>query len=165
MQVQAPETSSARDFDFWMGSWDVSCRRLQKRLAECDEWDDFTATARAWPLLNGLGNVDEFHTDYKDGFAGMSLRLFEPASRTWSIYWADSRYSGPLEPPVVGAFSDGVGVFECDDAFNGKPIRVRYTWSRVTTGSPRWEQAFSTDGGVTWETNWINDFTRTADPS
>ena len=87
------------------------------------------------------------------------------ASRTWSIYWADSRYSGPLEPPVVGAFSDGVGIFENDDAFNGKPIRVRYMWSRVTTDTPRWEQAFSSDGGVSWETNWINDFTRTADPS
>jgi hypothetical protein len=52
-----------------------------------------------------------------------------------------------------------VGIFECDDTFDGRPIRVRYTWSRVTTGSPRWEQALSPEGGVTWETNWINDFT------
>ena len=160
MVVHAPETSSARDFDFWMGSWNVSGRRLRERLAGCEEWVEIGGTSVAWPLLGGLGNVDEFHTDYGGGYSGMSLRLFEPETRTWSIYWADSRSPGPLEPPVVGAFAGDVGVFECDDTFGGRPIRVRYTWSRVTGGSPRWEQAFSPDGGATWETNWINDFTR-----
>ncbi len=158
MVVHAPDTSSARDFDFWMGSWTVRGRRLRERLAGCEEWEEIEATSVAWPLLDGLGNVDEFRTDSGGGYSGMSLRLFDPATRTWSIYWADSRFPGPLEPPVVGAFSGDVGIFECDDAFDGRPIRVRYTWSRVTTGSPRWEQAFSPDGGVTWETNWVNDF-------
>jgi hypothetical protein len=162
MSVQAPPLSSHRDFDFWMGTWNVRGRRLRERLAGCHEWDDLDATSVAWPLLDGLGNVDEFRTDYQGGFVGMSLRLFDSATRMWSIYWADSRNTGPLDPPVVGFFSDGVGVFECDDTFDNRPIRVRYTWSRVTTDHPRWEQAFSTDEGETWETNWINDFTRTA---
>ena len=39
------------------------------------------------------------------------------------------------------------------------PIRVRFIWSGVTTPTPRWEQAFSDDGGETWETNWVMDFT------
>jgi len=160
MVVHAPEASSARDFDFWMGRWTVAGRRLRERLADCDEWVELTGTSVAWPLLDGLGNVDEFHTDFGGGYAGMSLRLFDPTTRTWSIYWADSRYPGPLEPPVVGAFAGDVGIFECEDTFEGRSIRVRYTWSRVTTGSPRWEQAFSEDGGASWETNWINDFTR-----
>lgn len=160
MVVRAPETSSAQDFDFWMGSWEVHGRRLRKRLAGCEDWDELEGSATAWPLLDGLGNVDEFRTDFDGGFAGMSLRVFDPGTRTWSIYWADSRFPGPLEPPVVGAFDGDVGEFECDDVFNGKPIRVRYTWSRADADAPRWEQAFSEDGGVTWETNWINDFER-----
>ena len=164
MSVQVPETSSARDFDFWMGSWNVRGRRLRERLAGCEDWEPLEATSVAWPLLDGLGNVDEFRTDQGGGYSGMSLRLFDPATRTWSIYWADSRFPGPLEPPVVGAFSGDVGVFECDDTFEGRPIRVRYTWSRVSSGSPRWEQAFSPDGGLTWETNWVNDFTRATTP-
>jgi hypothetical protein len=162
MSVQAPAASSARDFDFWIGSWSVRGRRLRERLAGCQEWDELEATSVAWPLLDGLGNVDEFRTDYQGGFVGISLRLFDPTTRMWSIYWADSRNTGPIDPPVVGSFADDVGVFECDDTFNDIPIRVRYIWSRVTTEHPRWEQAFSTDGGETWETNWVNDFTRIA---
>jgi hypothetical protein len=83
----------------------------------------------------------------------------------WSIYWADSRHTGLLEPPVVGSFASGVGVFEGDDTFNGQPIRVRYTWSRTDTETPRWEQAFSPDEGKTWETNWIMDATRVGEPA
>jgi hypothetical protein len=93
----------------------------------------------------------------------MSLRFFDPKTRRWSIYWADSRRSGLLDPPVIGGFEGGVGIFEGDDTFEGTPIRVRFTWSRTDTPSPRWEQAFSADGGKTWETNWIADFTRVGD--
>jgi hypothetical protein len=155
-------TSTAHDFDFWMGRWDVRGTRLRERLAGSDEWEEITATSVAWPLLGGLGNVDEFHTEFRGGFAGMSLRLFDPATATWSIYWADTLRPGPLEDPVVGSFDGNVGVFECEDVFAGRPILVRYTWSRIDTPSPRWEQSFSDDGGQTWETNWVNDFTRLA---
>jgi hypothetical protein len=152
--------STAHDFDFFMGRWNVHGRRLRERLADCDEWLDITAVAEAWPLLGGLGNVDTFETDFGGGFHGASIRFFHPDSETWTIYWADSRFSGPLAEPVVGKFENNVGIFEAEDTWDGVPILCRYTWSRVDTATPRWEQAFSTDGGETWETNWINDFTR-----
>jgi hypothetical protein len=151
--------ATARDFDFWMGGWNVRNRRLRHRLAGSDEWEEFDATVSARPLLDGLANEDEFRTDHGGGFVGMSFRFFDPERRRWSIYWADSRRSGVLDPPVFGGFSGDVGVFEGDDTHEGIPVRVRFTWSGVDTPTPRWEQAFSDDGGTTWETNWIMDFT------
>jgi hypothetical protein len=157
---QAVESSGLRDFDFWMGSWEQRNRRRKEWLADCDEWIEFESTSVAWPILGGLGNADELRTDFAGGFIGMSFRFFDLETRLWSIYWADSRHTGLLDPPVVGSFASGVGVFEGDDTFNGQPIRVRYTWSRTDTETPRWEQAFSPDAGTTWETNWIMDATR-----
>jgi hypothetical protein len=160
MSATVKAGSTVRDFDFWMGSWTARNSRLRERLAASDEWEEFESTSNAWPILDGMGNEDDFHTDFQGGFAGMSLRFFDPKARQWSIYWADSRRSGLLDPPVIGRFENGVGIFEGDDTFEGRPIRVRFTWSRTDTLSPRWEQAFSVDGGETWETNWIADFTR-----
>jgi hypothetical protein len=151
--------SRASDFDFFMGSWRVRNRYLRRRLAGSEEWVEFDARSIARPLLDGLGNEDEFRTDHAGGFIGMSFRFFDPESGRWSIYWADTRRPGELDPPVVGAFSGDTGVFEGDDTHEGRPVRVRFVWSRTTTGTPRWEQAFSEDGGETWETNWIMDFT------
>ena len=151
---------TARDFDFWMGSWNVRNRLLRERLRGCDEWDEFASTVVARPILDGLGNEDEFRTSWGGGFVAMSFRFFDPGSRRWSIYWADARRPGLLDPPVIGSFDGDTGIFEGEDTFEGRPIRVRFTWSRVDTPTPRWEQAFSEDGGKTWETNWIADFTR-----
>ena len=104
-----------------------------------------------------------FRTDHDGGFTGMSFRFFEPETKRWWIYWADSRRPGELDAPVTGAFDGDVGIFEGEDIFNGRPILVRFTWSGVTTPTPRWEQAFSDDDGETWETNWVMDFTRADD--
>ena len=163
MTQTATSEGTARDFDFWFGSWDCRNRRLRERLAGSDGWDEFNSTVVARPILDGLGNEDEFRTDYAGGFVGMSFRFFDPERKRWSIYWADTRRSGELDPPVLGGFSEDTGVFEGDDTLDGRPIRVRFIWSGVTTPTPRWEQAFSEDGGVTWETNWIMDFTRAED--
>ena len=149
-----------RDFDFWIGSWKVRNRRLVERLAGSDEWEEFDAEVVARFLMDGLGNEDEFRTDHDGGFIGMSFRFFDPAEKRWSIYWADSRRSGVLDPPVFGTFEGDIGIFEGEDLFDGRPILVRFTWSGITTPTPRWEQAFSADGGETWETNWVMDFTR-----
>ena len=132
----------------------------RERLAGSDEWDEFDSKVAARPMPDGLGNEDVFCTDYGGGFVGMSFRFFDPETELWSIYWADSRRPGLLDPPVIGSFSGDIGVFEGEDTFDGRPILVRFTWSGVTTPTPRWEQAFSDDDGETWETNWIMDFTR-----
>lgn len=152
--------STANDFDFWFGTWDVRNRWLTRRLAGSQAWEEFEATVTARPLPGVLGNEDEFRTEHAGGFVGMSFRFFDPERGRWSIYWADSRRPGELDPPVFGTFSDGVGVFEGEDVHRGRPILVRFTWSGVETPTPRWEQAFSDDGGRTWETNWVMDFSR-----
>jgi hypothetical protein len=149
------------DFDFLHGEWNSHQRRLRTWLVGSDEWDEFEATLAARPMLEGLGSVEELRSEFDGGFVGMTFRFFDPASGQWSVYWASSRRpSLLLDPPVIGSISGDGGVFECDDRFDGRPIRVRYTWSGVTTPTPHWEQAFSTDGGETWETNWVADFTR-----
>src|SRR5262245_47681337 len=88
----------------------------------------------------------------------MSFPFNDPATGRWAIYWADNR-RGTLDPPVYGSFDGATGVFQGEDSFEGRPILVRFIWSRVDTPSPRWEQAFSEDGGKTWETNWYMDMT------
>ena len=114
-------------------------------------------------ILRGMGNVDEIDFPTK-GWSGATLRLFDPQSARWSIYWANSR-DGIMQPPVVGAFSGGVGEFYCDDIDEGKPIRVRYIWSHITEHSARWQQAFSLDLGATWETNWLMELRRAPENS
>jgi hypothetical protein len=154
------ERATSSDFDFLLGKWNVRNRRLAHRLVGSDDWDEFPSKAAARPLPGGLGNEDVFCTAYGGGFVGMSFRFFDPATGLWAIYWTDTRRPGLLDPPVIGSFSADVGTFEGDDTHRGRPIRVRFTWSGVTTSSPRWEQAFSDDGGETWETNWTMDFAR-----
>jgi len=150
--------ATATDFDFLLGSWNVANRMLRRRLAGSDDWEEFAATAVVRPILDGLGNEDVFRTEHDGGFVGMSFRFFDPEKRRWSIYWADSRRPGELDPPVVGCFEGDLGVFHGEDVHRGRPVLVRFTWSRGTTECPRWEQAVSDDGGRTWETNWVMDF-------
>ena len=159
-QPERAQESGVDDFDFWMGRWHAHNRMRRKWLADCDEWDEFEATSVARPILDGLGNEDEFRTDWGGGFVGMSFRFFDPATGQWSIYWASTRRPGVLDPPVTGGFSGATGTFEGTDTHQGRAVQVRYIWSGVTTPTPRWEQAFSGDGGKTWETNWVMDFTR-----
>jgi hypothetical protein len=148
------------DFDFRPGRWHIENERLLERLQGCTEWEHFPASSTGWLILDGIGNMDDFVTeDWRPGFIGMSLRLFNPQTKLWSIYWM-SNQTGKLEPPVVGGFKDGIGIFEGDDVLEGRPIRLRFTWSKITTTSALWEQEFSDDGGQTWEKNWIMRMTR-----
>lgn len=147
-------------FDWFVGNWTSTQRRLRWPLTESDEWYEFPGVHRAWNVLDGFGNFDEamFPTQ---GFGGVTLRLYDKSSDEWSLYWASSR-SGLSLPPVVGRFgADGRGVFTSPDVYDGKPIQVRYVWSEITATTARWDQAFSADGGTTWQTNWIAEFTRT----
>jgi hypothetical protein len=146
-------------FDFIAGKYRVHNRRLAQRLRNSREWIEFEATNDGRLLLNGFANEDEFRTDYWQNFIGMTFRFFDPKQNRWSIYWMDT-ITRRLDPPVVGSFVGSTGTFVTDDVFDGKPIVVRFIWSRTDTSTPRWEQAFSPDGGKTWETNWIMDFRR-----
>ena len=159
--------SAARDFDFLMGPWRIRNTRLVHRLAGCNDWEVFDATGTARPLPAGIGNCDDFTPlVWKPGYVGMSLRVYCPASQSWSIYWLDNLTggldpaTGQLLPPVVGGFQNGVGLFEGEELFEGRPVRVRFEWSRMHTSAPRWQQAFSDDGGTTWEVNWVMEFAR-----
>jgi len=150
------------DFDFWTGRWNVRNERLKERLRGATEWETFDAVAEARPLPGGLGNIDSFvASEWRPGFVGMTVRLFDRATDRWSIYWASSD-RGIFDPPVIGRFDNGVGVFEGNDEHEGTPVRVRFLWTHETPTTARWEQAFSTDGGATWETNWIMHFYRSA---
>ena len=154
------DRDGSHDFDFQTGHWRIHNERLKERLQGCTEWETFEATNHAGPLPGELGNMDSFLTEHWPGFVGMSLRLYNPRTRRWSIYWASNRIDG-LEPPVVGSFDGkGVGVFEGRQELDGRPILVRFTWSDITENGARWEQAFSPDDGKTWEKNWIMTMTR-----
>jgi hypothetical protein len=146
------------DFDFFIGSWTVVNRRRRALFAGAAEWDTYPATTTCRSILGGSGNTDEMTFPTK-GTHGMSLRLFDAGRKDWSIYWANG-VSGAMDPPVVGTFAGDRGDFYGDDVYEGKPIRVHYIWTGTTSATPRWEQEFSADGGVTWESNWSMEFTR-----
>lgn len=158
---EAQIRDGSHGFDFEFGKWHVHHRVL--RVSGGSEWREFDGTSDDRPLMDGSANVED-NTFYKpDGFThGVALRAYDSKTGQWAIWWLDSRYpSGAMDPPAVGAFHDGVGTFYSDSTVNGVTTRARLIWSHITPTSARWEQALSTDGGKTWETNWIMDFTRT----
>ena len=155
------DPSAPTDFDFFMGSWRVAHRRLKERLVGCSEWESFPSLCVAQKTLGGFGNIDDNILEIPSGtYRAVSIRSFDAKLGTWSIWWLDSRYPGSLDVPVVGSFANGVGTFFAEDTWEGKPIRVRFLWTLPRPDSPHWEQAFSSDAGATWETNWLMDFTR-----
>lgn len=152
----------SHDFDFIYGRWRMPNHRLKKRLAGSHDWVDFITCDEGSPLPGGIGDMDFWRTNYWKDFVGVTIRTYDPKTGLWRLYWVDNRFSGGvMEPPVVGKFNGNVGVFEGSDTYNGRPIIVRFTWTVNPKGSKvvaKWNQAFSTDGGKTWETNWYNEF-------
>ena len=160
----AKADDAPRDFDFLVGHWQVSHRRLRKRLVGSQDWDEFGGTLRNWPVLGGHGNVGDNVFEFPTGTVrGIGLRSYDPKARQWLSWWLDGRAPTSSAPPVRGGFAaDGVGTFIGDDTLDGQPIKTRVLWSRITARSARWEQACSNDAGASWETNWISDFERKA---
>jgi hypothetical protein len=157
-------SNAQSDFDFFIGRWNVRNRRLRERLKGSTEWDEFDGTVVARPLWGGHGNVDEYEARAPFGLIqGMTVRLYNRRSGQWSLTWAN-RDNGVLDTPMIGGFRDGRGEFYDQEMFEGRSIYVRYVWSDITKASCRWEQAFSPDGGKTWEVNWIMEFTRAETP-
>jgi hypothetical protein len=150
------------DFDWMFGTWKTSLRKLEKPLSGSTKWIEFEGTQVSRPLLGGLANVDEFVVENADRHVkGLTLRLYNPETREWSIYWANAKAGVLAMPPTVGHWTDGRGEFFDREEFEGKPIVVRYVWSGITETSAHFEQSFSSDDGKTWEVNWISDIERT----
>jgi hypothetical protein len=160
LEIKASSTSSAKDFNFFTGNWYLDNHKLKERLAHCVEWLDFPATQSMSLILHGIGNRDNYLATI-DGkaFEGMTLRLFNPKTKLWSIYWTDSN-SGTLEVPMVGSFDHNIGLFYARDIFHGKPVIVMFKWDKSDPIRPIWSQAFSDDEGKTWEWNWFMYFQR-----
>ena len=150
------------DFAFIEGRWTSRQSRLVEVLTGSDEWYEFDATLEAWVHLDGNSTYDVLRAPSR-GIEGVTLRLFSPSEKVWRIWWASATSDGHLDEPVVGRFDGAVGTFECDDTWQGRPIRVRYQWLDTDTPTPRWEQSFSDDGGATWEVNWKATFQRALD--
>ncbi len=149
------------DFDFFMGAWNSHHRRLRERLRGSTEWDEFDSTITARKILGGHGNMDEGVMERPGGpVYGMTIRLYNPETRLRSLYWLDSN-SGTVQPPQIGRFDGhGRGEFYDREVIGDKVIISRFIWTVVSENACHWEQAFSADGGKTWETNWIIDHTR-----
>jgi hypothetical protein len=151
-------TGSVHDFAYFAGGWTTRQRRLVARGVGSTEWDEFPATLCMRPYLEGVVTVDEMHLPTK-GWAGVTVRAFDLEKGQWSIYWINSQ-NGRVDPPVVGGFDGDRGEFFGDDVDGGRPVKVRYLWTKIDRDHARWEQAFSYDGARTWETNWTADFQR-----
>jgi len=158
--AQDTKRDGRADFDFLIGQWKSHNRRLRERLKGSTAWEEFEGAAVVRKVLGGLGNFDEITMDRSSGrIVGVTLRLYDPISQQWSLYWADS-VNGILQTPMIGRFEKGRGEFFAQEIFEGQSIFSRFIWSGITETSCRWEQAFSADGGKTWETNWIMEFVR-----
>jgi hypothetical protein len=153
--------SPASDFDFLVGSWTVLHRRRRRRLVDERNWDAFGGTFVNWPLLGGYGNVGDNVMNAPSGtFRGIGMRTYDPAARLWSSWWVDGRNPTVIGDPLRGSFADGIGTFLADEVLDGRAVKARVQWSKITSTSALWEQSASADGGASWEVNWTSAFTR-----
>lgn len=154
------ERDGQKDFDWEIGSWTTHLKRLKSPLSGSTEWVEYRGTTDVRPVMDGRANLVELKVEGPAGrIEGASLRLYNPQARQWSLHFA-SAGDGVLTPPTIGSFRDGCGEFYAQDSWNGRTILVRFVISDVTPNSARFEQAFSTDGGKSWEVNWIATDTR-----
>ena len=154
-QAPAELRDGSRDFDFEIGAWETHLKRRLRPLSGSNEWVEYRGRSVVRPIMNGRANVVELNVSGPAGqIEGLSLRLYNPESRQWSLNFSNIR-SGVLTEPVVGEFKNGRGEFYGTDILNGRTILVRFVIHGITARSARFEQAFSDDGGKTWEVNWI----------
>jgi hypothetical protein len=161
MTAEATARDGAHDFDFLHGTWRIHNRRLREPLAGSEEWYQFEGRSVERPFWDGRGNFEEYEAILPDGttLQGVALRLYDPQAGRWTIHWSN-RATGTLDPPMTGAFRDGRGEFYSHEDYRGRMILVRFFWTSAGPDAARWEQAFSADGGRSWETNWIMEFSR-----
>ncbi|GHO78385.1 hypothetical protein KSD_61560 [Ktedonobacter sp. SOSP1-85] len=157
--------SGVTDFDFLLGSWNIRNLRRTNPFAPEKEgvWEEFPAFSTSAKQLDGRVRVEQYEATLPNGelVQGMTIRAFDQETQQWSIVWLDNRNS-PDFRPLLGHFEHGVGLFYqvIESPLDGKPVHIRFIWDQITEKSARWQQAFSFDGGQTWDTNWIMDHQR-----
>jgi hypothetical protein len=167
IRADAPRTTASEphdgqhDFDFMFGRWNVKIRRLKRPLSGANEWIEMTGTSVCRPIWDSQGNIEEIVNTLPDGtkMEALMVRLYSPASHQWALNWVN-RKTPRFDVPTIGEFKNGRGEFFDQENFEGRSIFVRYAWSDMTAKSAHFEQAFSPDGGKTWEVNWIAQSTR-----
>lgn len=159
----ASERDGQHDFDFEAGTWKIHLKRLVHPLTGSTTWLEYDGTSVTRKVWDGKAWLEEFETNGASGkVEGLTLRLYNPQSHQWSLYWAN-RKDGLLAQPTIGEFKNGRGEFYDQEPYDGRAIFVRYVWSDTKPNSAHFEQSFSSDGGKTWEVNWVTDQTRVND--
>jgi hypothetical protein len=151
----------SKDFAFLYGHWRTHYMLLRKRLHNSHDWYPCEGTSTITPFWSGSGNLEDGDLRCPNRYiGGLTVRLYNADTHQWSLWWG-TRKLGLVPPQQVGHFdADGVGQFYADDKWEGTPVIVRFKWWLNPGDHPRFEQAFSADGGKTWETNWTTDYTR-----
>ena len=163
VQHTPTERDGQHDFDFEMGTWKTHLKRLLHPLTGSTTWVEYEGATVVRKVWNGRANLLELTADGPAGhFEGLNLRLYNPQSHQWSLNFANSN-GGAMSQPTIGEFKNGRGEFFDQETLNGRAIFVRFVISDITPNSCRFEQAFSDDGGKTWEVNWIATDTRVKD--
>lgn len=159
-------TDGRHDFDFLHGAWHTRNRKLlDVRDPACTEWIEFDSSLRCEPVLGGLGNVEPLTADAMppsgEPMEALTLRLFDPDTGHWRIWWISARQPGILDPnPMRGRFDGAHGVFTAVEEMGGVDVHVRWDWRVLGTTEATWEQRFSYDGGETWHLNWTAEHSR-----
>jgi hypothetical protein len=163
LQQTPPGRDGQHDFDFHIGTWKTHLRRLLNPLTGSTTWVEYKGTTLVRKVWNGRANLVELVADGPAGhFEGLSLRLYNPNSRQWSLNFANIN-GGVMTQPTIGEFKNGRGEFFSQETLNGRAILVRFVISDITPNSCRFEQSFSDDGGKSWEVNWVAIDTRVKD--
>ena len=159
----AAQRDGQHDFDFHIGTWKTHLWCLLHPLTGSKTWAEYEGTSVVRKVWNGRSSLFQLEVDGPAGhIEGAGLRLYDPQSHQWNLNWASSM-EGTMNRPMIGEFKNGRGEFFDQEPFNGRTIFVRNRFSDITATSSRFEQAFSDDGGKTWETNWVMTFTRMKD--
>jgi hypothetical protein len=163
-QQTPAERDGQHDFDPLIGSWRYHLKKLLHPLSGSTTWAEFDGTGVCYKIWDGRAQLDTIEVDSPavGHIEGLTLRLYNPQSHQWRLYWVNSKI-GVLDPPQIGGFKNGRGEFLAQDTINGKVVLIRFVWTNLDTNSPHFEQSFSDDGGKTWEVNWITDQTRVGD--
>jgi hypothetical protein len=163
LPAAADQADGAHDFDFAFGTWRTRLARLQRPLTGSKEWVEYAGTTVVRKVWDGRAQLVELDVSGPAGrIEGLSLRLYDPETRRWSLNFANAR-GGGVYPPTIGGFAGRKGTFTSVETLDGRAVQVRFVITEVTPDEYRYEQAFSADQGKTWEVNWIATDTRVRD--